>query len=171
MLRSSSSSEPGSSNTSSATSTSFSLSHLPPLTLTIAYPPDYPSHTPPTLLSITTPPQLSYLHSTILNTTIPSLLTTTYAASAPDPSLWTFLEIIRTGEFLSTPEDSASAVLDLRTDEETEDGLSRLRRKLEDWDRGMRGETFESTTYDCGICLEEKKGRKCLEMEGCGHVL
>jgi hypothetical protein len=147
----------------------FSLSHLPPLTFDIAYPPSYPMHSSPTLLSITPPIGLRYLDSSNLTSTLPDLLASTYADSAPDASLWTFLELVRTGEFLAP--SLAGEVVQVPTDEITDDGLRRLRRKLEDWDRGMKGEGFERTTFDCGICLEEKKGRKCLELEGCGHIL
>lgn len=165
----------GSSPSASATSTSstFSLSHLPPLTLTIAYPPSYPSHSPPVLLSATTPPSSPYLDPTILTSTLPELLASTYEVSAPDACLWTFLELVRTGEFLSLGRDGADAgdVLEVCTVEESEDGLKRVRRQLEAWDRGMRGEGFERTTFGCGICLEERKGKRCLELGGCGHVL
>lgn len=155
-----------------APSTPLHFSHLPPLSLTIAYPPSYPLHSPPKLLSITTPPSTPYLSSSVLQSALPKLLESTHLASTPDPSLWTFLELVRTGDFLlGTTTSSKGGVIEVRTNEETEDGLRRLGRKLEDWDRGMRGEGFERTTFDCGICLEEKKGRKCLELEGCGHVL
>ena len=149
------------------------LSHLPPLTLTITYPPSCPLHSPPTLLSITTPTSTPYLSPSFLQSSLPQLLTQTHLAFAPDPSLWTFLELVRTGEFLLPPTTSSNAgvSIEVPTNESNEEGLRRLGRKLEDWDRGMRGEGFERTTFECGICLEVKKGKKCLELAGCGHVL
>jgi len=163
----------GESSTTSAQPALLHLSHLPPLTFTITYPPSYPLHSSPTLVSITFPSSTPYLSQIFLQSTLPKLLTQTHLSSSPDPSLWTFLELVRTGEFFTSTTKSSTqgSLVELSTSEESEEELRRLGRKLEDWDRGMRGEGFERTTFDCGICLEEKKGRKCLELVGCGHVL
>lgn len=30
---------------------------------------------------------------------------------------------------------------------------------------------FEKTAFSCGICLEDRKGKSCIQMPGCGCVL
>jgi E3 ubiquitin-protein ligase RNF14 len=30
--------------------------------------------------------------------------------------------------------------------------------------------TFNASTFDCGVCLDPKKGKDCHKMHGCGHV-
>lgn len=37
-------------------------------------------------------------------------------------------------------------------------------------DRLMRHSTFSSESFDCGICLETKKGARCTRLRKCGHV-
>ncbi|KAH6639158.1 RWD domain-containing protein [Boeremia exigua] len=37
-------------------------------------------------------------------------------------------------------------------------------------DRDTKRRTFEQGTYDCGVCLDPKKGSSCHQMEDCGHV-
>ena len=45
-----------------------------------------------------------------------------------------------------------------------------LKRELEDFDRKARRNSFEQGTYDCGVCLEPKKGVSCYRLQHCGHV-
>ncbi|KAH9832792.1 RWD protein [Teratosphaeria destructans] len=43
-------------------------------------------------------------------------------------------------------------------------------RSLVKFDADMKLATFNAGTYDCGICLEPKKGTSCYRMARCGHV-
>lgn len=45
-----------------------------------------------------------------------------------------------------------------------------LEKELIDFDTDTKRKVFEQGTYDCGICLEPKKGTKCYKLERCGHV-
>lgn len=42
--------------------------------------------------------------------------------------------------------------------------------KLTTHDRLSRHSTFSSESFDCGICLETKKGARCSKLRNCGHV-
>ena len=41
---------------------------------------------------------------------------------------------------------------------------------LIDFDAATSLDIFNAGTYDCGICLEPKKGISCFEMKKCGHI-
>lgn len=45
-----------------------------------------------------------------------------------------------------------------------------LRVQLSTHDRLVRHSTFSSESFDCGICLETKKGARCSRIRSCGHV-
>ncbi|KAK5275864.1 hypothetical protein LTR16_012051, partial [Cryomyces antarcticus] len=41
---------------------------------------------------------------------------------------------------------------------------------LLDFDIKAKRAKFEQGTYDCGVCLEPKKGSACYQLARCGHV-
>ena len=45
-----------------------------------------------------------------------------------------------------------------------------LQKQLTTHDRLIRHSTFSSESFDCGICLETKKGARCSRIRSCGHV-
>lgn len=45
-----------------------------------------------------------------------------------------------------------------------------LQAQLVTHDRLIRHSTFSSESFDCGICLETKKGARCSRIKSCGHV-
>jgi len=45
-----------------------------------------------------------------------------------------------------------------------------LEQPLVDFDKSTKLSVFNEGTYDCGICLEPKKGVSCYRLERCGHV-
>jgi len=45
-----------------------------------------------------------------------------------------------------------------------------LEQPLVDFDKSTKLSVFNKGTYDCGICLEPKKGASCYQLERCGHV-
>lgn len=45
-----------------------------------------------------------------------------------------------------------------------------LQAQLVTHDRLVRHSTFSSESFDCGICLETKKGARCSRIRSCGHV-
>ncbi|KAI9685616.1 MAG: translation termination inhibitor protein itt1 [Bathelium mastoideum] len=45
-----------------------------------------------------------------------------------------------------------------------------MRIALLDFDRRAARQKFEAETFDCGVCLEPKKGSVCHRMTRCGHV-
>ncbi|GAB7327394.1 hypothetical protein MBLNU13_g11259t1 [Cladosporium sp. NU13] len=48
--------------------------------------------------------------------------------------------------------------------------LTTLEKPLVDFDKSTKLSVFNEGTYDCGICLEPKKGVSCYKLERCGHV-
>ncbi|KAI4847515.1 RWD-domain-containing protein, partial [Aureobasidium sp. EXF-8846] len=47
---------------------------------------------------------------------------------------------------------------------------SSLKYALLDYDASTKKAVFDAGTFDCGICLEPKKGSSCYRMRRCGHV-
>jgi E3 ubiquitin-protein ligase RNF14 len=45
-----------------------------------------------------------------------------------------------------------------------------LKDALLDLNERLEKETFEKQTFDCGICLDPKKGTQCYRIRHCGHV-
>jgi E3 ubiquitin-protein ligase RNF14 len=45
-----------------------------------------------------------------------------------------------------------------------------LRSQLETYDRLTRYSTFSTESFDCGICLETKKGARCFRIRSCNHL-
>lgn len=137
------------------------LSHLPGLLLSFTLPASYPTLSPPLLVSATCR-NTSYLDSLVLAESLPRLLRSTF--NLEEPCLWSFLELVRTGDFLRS---NGSITVPLPGAASSSD----VGRAMLAWDAEMRGATFDSTSYPCGICLETKKGRASCEFAGCQHVL
>ncbi|KAF2015330.1 RING finger protein-like protein [Aaosphaeria arxii CBS 175.79] len=45
-----------------------------------------------------------------------------------------------------------------------------LKSAILDYNDQMKREKFDHETFDCGVCLEPKKGSACYQMQRCGHV-
>jgi len=45
-----------------------------------------------------------------------------------------------------------------------------LRDELIEYNAQMKKELFDKQTFDCGVCLEPKKGSACYRMQRCSHV-
>lgn len=107
-----------------------------------------------------------YLHESIIATIKDKLASLWSEAGDGDTILWNWFEWVSSGEFLC----AESSVVDLPTI--SPQSLLNLIRSHE---RAIRTQTFNTTFYDCGICLERKKGRDCVRFEveegGCGCVL
>jgi hypothetical protein len=43
-----------------------------------------------------------------------------------------------------------------------------LKTILQQYEKSRSQETFENTSYVCGICMEEKKGESCTKLDKCG---
>ncbi|KAL8686795.1 MAG: hypothetical protein Q9218_006859 [Villophora microphyllina] len=134
------------------------LSHLPPLHLSINLPTGYPDSKPP-LLKITSD--------------VPWLRTEDLQRFGKDGDcLWEEMgrtqvlfayidhlrEAIQNGFYLSTSRTEPLEV------------SSNLKIELLDYDIKAKQAQFEKATFECGVCLEPKKGAVCHRMNLCGHV-
>ncbi|KIV92863.1 hypothetical protein PV10_04127 [Exophiala mesophila] len=134
---------------------SHQISHLPPLSLLITLPEGYPATKPP-FVSISC--QSKWLPQQVLDRLIKDC-----------ENKWE--------EYGQQPVVFA-LIADLKTESEDAFGLagtklhlcSDLQLALLDFDLKAKREEFEKETFDCGICLEPKKGTSCHKMLTCGHV-
>ena len=129
------------------------LSHLPSLKARIELPDDYPSEHPPTV-------NLTTDHGWLPEATLRSLseqVALRWEEYGRCQILFTYIDYLQ---------QAAEQGFDL-------DHLTlpdTLERHLADFDKSTKLSVFNEGTYDCGICLEPKKGVSCYKLERCGHV-
>jgi E3 ubiquitin-protein ligase RNF14 len=135
------------------------LSHLPPLCIEISLPEGYPAHKPPFVKLTTNPPWIPDIVLQKLETD-GKLLWEEYGDM---PMLFAYV---------SQLQEAAETAFGL-ADNPDEGPLklpSPLKTALLDLNNQIKRETFEKETFDCGVCLEPKKGAVCYRLERCGHV-
>ena len=127
------------------------VSHLPPLRIRFSLPRGYPNAAGPTLdLEAFWLPE-----------------GTVRRLEAEGRSLWE--DYGRTQvmyAYASHLEEAAEAAFDLKSLEVPCD----IRQQLLFFDRDAEQEAFEKGTYECGVCLDPKKGIMCHQMGDCKHV-
>ncbi|KEF63882.1 uncharacterized protein A1O9_01860 [Exophiala aquamarina CBS 119918] len=134
---------------------SHDLSHLPPLTLRINIPGGYPATQPPTVSVSVSPPWLSQPVLKRLSEDCARL----WEEVGKDLVLYTY--IVQLQEEADSAFGLAGTDLQLSSD---------LKLALLDFDLKTKREHFDKGTFDCGICLEPKKGINCHRLTLCGHV-
>ncbi len=132
--------------------------HLPPLSVQVKLPEGYPSESPP-LVCITT--QYDWLPQSKLR-----------ELEAEVTQLW---EEYGHCQILFAYLDYLQQVTDRGFDlDQTTEGCLVLPITVEptlvDFDLRTAKAIFSAGTYDCGICLEPKKGSSCHKVQRCGHV-
>lgn len=132
---------------------SHTVSHLPAVRITFALADDYPAAEAPQINLQATP-------SWLPDTTIQEV-------EEIAKSLWEGYG--RTAILFAYVSDVDSRI-------KTAFGLSNLQvtsevlTQLLDFDRKAKKMQFDKGTYDCGVCLDPKKGSACHRMDACGHV-
>ncbi|PYH94254.1 RWD-domain-containing protein [Aspergillus ellipticus CBS 707.79] len=134
------------------------LSHLPPLCLEIELPEGYPSEAAPIFKLDTNPPWLpSSITSSLLDDG-----RRLWEECGKDLVVFTYID------HLQQMGDSAFGVSDVSG------GEVHLPRELKiallDFNNKAEREKFEQETFECGVCLEPKKGTTCHRLLSCGHV-
>jgi E3 ubiquitin-protein ligase RNF14 len=127
------------------------LAYLPPLRLEIELPAAYPAEAPPKLR----------LSASWLPKSIQATLT------GEARSLWEEYDgmpILFT--YVSSIQEKTEAAFGL--EELTLPAC--MRKELVNYSRRMKKELFDKETFDCGVCLEPKKGSACYRMARCSHV-
>ena len=134
------------------------LSHLPYLNLRISLPDGYPAQKPPILELQESTPWLPEATLEELGEAGHSL----WEDVGRDQVLYSYLDYIREaadngfgiikeeGEHLEIPSDMKLALLD--------------------YDLKAKRAKFEAETFECGVCMDSKKGAKCHRLSLCGHV-
>ncbi|KAH8695126.1 RING finger protein [Talaromyces proteolyticus] len=134
------------------------LSHLPPLTLDIELPLGYPSEKPPIFNITTSPPWLPPTQILKLKRDGKRL----WEECGKDMVVYTYID------HLQQMTDGAFGIADGH--DEPIKLLRGLKIALLDFDIKTKRERFEQETFECGVCLEPKKGVNCHRMLLCSHV-
>ncbi|KAK5404414.1 hypothetical protein LTR06_009561 [Exophiala xenobiotica] len=132
------------------------LSHLPPLSLRISLPEGYPAEKAPTVSVSVSPPWLPRSVLKKLRDDCSRL----WEELGKDQVVYTYIDHVQQEAenafgLAGAPDFQISSDLKLA---------------LLDFDLKAKREQFENETFDCGICLEPKKGVYCHKMLQCGDV-
>ncbi|KAL8728577.1 MAG: hypothetical protein Q9166_005310 [cf. Caloplaca sp. 2 TL-2023] len=134
------------------------LSYLPPLHLSVQLPPKYPTEQPPEIRLVT---EVPWLPEEILRR-LEKEGCTLWKEMGHSQVLFAYIDHLR---------EAADDGFGLQSSKTEPFTLSQeLRIGLLDFDLKAKQATFERTTYECGVCLEPKKGAVCHRMTLCGHV-
>ncbi|KAJ5669337.1 hypothetical protein N7462_010407 [Penicillium macrosclerotiorum] len=134
------------------------LSHLPPLNLKIQLPDGYPSEKPP-IVQLTTHPL--WLPPSVL-TKLTQDCNRLWEECGHDMVVFTYIDHLQQlAESAFGIQDGSGAELCLSRD---------LKIALLDFNSKAEREKFEQETFECGVCLEPKKGSICHRLLRCSHV-
>ncbi|KAJ2960060.1 hypothetical protein NQ176_g11077 [Zarea fungicola] len=136
---------------------SIDVSHLPPISLLISLPDGYPESLPPHVELNTTPEWLSRETLSRLEDDGPRL----WEEMGRDMVAYTYIDHIQRGAEEAFGILNADGTLSVDPDHK----LAVL-----DYDIKAKKAAFERETFDCGICLDPKKGTSCHKMIDCGHI-
>lgn len=135
-----------------------SLSYLPPLHLKVVLPGGYPDQKPPAVALSTNPPWLPWTTIDRLQNEVEVL----WEDYGRGQTVYAYIDFLQ---------QAAERGFDFNSDATTAlRVLPGMRLQLLNFDATARREKFEKETFDCGVCLEPKKGTACYELSRCGHV-
>ncbi|OJD18007.1 hypothetical protein AJ78_01964 [Emergomyces pasteurianus Ep9510] len=134
------------------------LSHFPPLKLEIELPDGYPSFAPPHFFITTDPEWLPTSKVAELIADSKRL----WEEGGMDVVVFAYIDHLqqlgeRSFDLSSGPEEAVILSRDLKV-------------ALMDFDMQTQREKFDRGTFECGVCLEPKKGATCHQMLFCAHV-
>ncbi|KFY59359.1 hypothetical protein V497_04362 [Pseudogymnoascus sp. VKM F-4516 (FW-969)] len=133
------------------------LSYLPNIHIGITLPEGYPAEKPPILELSTTPKWLSSGKIDELVTQCEEF----WGDMGHDQVLYMFIDHIQ---------DSALDAFGVIGEEEYLRLAPELEIELLDHDKSAKQAEFDRQSYDCGVCLEPKRGNICHKLDGCGHI-
>ncbi len=134
------------------------LSHLPPLTLQVALPEGYPAGNPPKINFFTLPSWLPDCALSRLKDEVNGL----WEEYGRDQVLYYIIDHLQ---------QAAERGFDLVQGEvEALEVSQDMKIELLDYDIKSKRAIFEKETFECGVCLEPKKGAVCHRLVQCSHV-
>ncbi|KAI6351305.1 hypothetical protein MCOR25_010013 [Pyricularia grisea] len=136
---------------------SHELSYLPPVRLLISLPPKYPAQQPPKVELTSNPP---WIPSTRIDQLVADCARL-WKELDHDPVLFTYIDHIQ---------QLAETAFDVADDRGVLTAEPQYRIAILDYDMSAKRAAFDRETFDCGICLDPKKGSACHRMLDCGHV-
>ncbi|CAF9916802.1 MAG: hypothetical protein GOMPHAMPRED_001109 [Gomphillus americanus] len=134
------------------------ISHLPPLKIDIQLPQDYPSTSPPVIHLSS---ELSWIPETRLRT-LETEAKALWEELGHNQVLYDYIDLLQQAAddgFDLVPKDGSAVTFP-----------ATLEVALLDYDLKMKRRKFEESTFDCGVCLEPKKGTACYRLQDCNHV-
>ncbi|KAL1870850.1 hypothetical protein Daus18300_004938 [Diaporthe australafricana] len=136
---------------------SHELSHLPAVRVQISLPPAYPADQPPAAAVSTNPSWLPSATAKKLEDDCARL----WEELGRDLVVFTYLDHVQ---------QSSDDVFGLVSDVGALQISPEHKIAVLDYDIEAKRVAFENGTFDCGVCLDPKKGAKCHRMIDCGHV-
>ncbi|QBZ62513.1 hypothetical protein PoMZ_11395 [Pyricularia oryzae] len=136
---------------------SHELSYLPPVRLLITLPPGYPAQQPPQVELTSSPP---WIPSTRIEQLVVDCARL-WKELDHDPVVFTYIDHIQ---------QLAETAFDVVDDRGVLTAEPQYRIAILDYDISAKRAAFDRETFDCGICLDPKKGSACHRMLDCGHV-
>ncbi|SPN98925.1 related to HFB30 [Cephalotrichum gorgonifer] len=135
----------------------FKLSYLPSVSLRMTLPSGYPSHKPPKVDLGTRP---EWLPAAVIKN-IEADAHRLWEEMGRDMVAYTYIDHVQ---------QAAEDVFGMMDSSDTVELAFGLLVFILDYDIKARRAAFVSETFDCGICLDPKKGISCHKMTDCGHV-
>ena len=155
------------------------LQYLPPITFTASLSPAYPLDDPPQVWMEADWLPLEMRTSLLkrIERCMPLQIDTRkltdrqhFPVWQNDSSIYIMVDEVQ----VAIAEEASTSPLALSDLYTYEPATNRQRRSLAQTlvkhDRLMRHSTFSTDSFDCGICLETKKGARCTRLKNCGHV-
>lgn len=131
------------------------LAYLPAIQLHLTLPNGYPENVPPTVQLATS---LDWLPATILGQ-LQEQAAVLWEEYGHLQVVFSYIDHLQ--QAAENGFDLGDGTLDIDQD---------LKISLLDFDIRTKRQKFEQETFDCGVCLEPKKGSSCYRLQKCGHV-
>lgn len=139
----------------------FPISHFPALTLQFDLPSTYPERSPPQISLSTSPAWIPPQTLERLKTEIDRLWEEFGGGQIVFTAIDHVQQAAEHGFDLVRPDNNGGTWLNLSAG---------LKPHITDFNAITKKQQFEQGTYECGICLEPKKGTQCHRLRSCTHV-
>lgn len=133
------------------------LEHLPSLKMSIELHGRYPAEEAPKVTLVTTPPWLSRAKLDELARECGRL----WEEMGRDQVVYSYIDHLQ---------QQSETAFGLTEDNKPVPMPSDIKLALLDYDLKTKRAEFEKGTFDCGVCLEPKKGKDCYRLLSCSHV-